>query len=75
MVAWSCGALKRIFSGVCSTNLLARYGFHSNLPKCDGGLGMLSPWNWLRMAVDLARTPHFDAWQAIAVLDRRLLRT
>eukprot|EP00434_Breviolum_minutum_P008802 symbB.v1.2.007761.t1/scaffold480.1/size253386/23 len=49
-----------------SYNLLARngrlvvYGFHSNLPKCDGGLGALSPLNWLRMALDLARTPHFD---------------
>lgn len=36
------------------------YGFHSNLPKCDGGLGTLSPLNWLRMAFDLLRTPHFD---------------
>eukprot|EP00438_Fugacium_kawagutii_P025370 Skav236532 [mRNA] locus=scaffold78:1094282:1122857:- [translate_table: standard] len=40
--------------------LTARYGFHSNLPKCDGGLGALSPLNWIRMAIDLARTPHFD---------------
>eukprot|EP00435_Cladocopium_sp_Y103_P053920 s344_g17.t1 len=49
-----------------SYNLLSRngrlvvYGFHSNLPKCDGGLGALSPLNWIRMAIDLARTPHFD---------------
>ncbi|CAE7272630.1 unnamed protein product [Symbiodinium sp. CCMP2592] len=52
--------LKMSYELLGKNGRLVVYGFHSNLPKCDGGLGMLSPWNWLRMAVDLARTPHFD---------------
>lgn len=40
---------------------LVVYGFHSNLPKCDGGLGMLSPWTWLLMGLDILRMPRFDA--------------
>eukprot|EP00929_Paragymnodinium_shiwhaense_P037878 TRINITY_DN20095_c0_g3_i1.p1 TRINITY_DN20095_c0_g3~~TRINITY_DN20095_c0_g3_i1.p1 ORF type:complete len:428 (-),score=109.45 TRINITY_DN20095_c0_g3_i1:128-1411(-) len=49
-----------------SYKLLARngrlvvYGFHSNLPKVDGGLATLSPWTWLRMGLDLLRMPRFD---------------
>eukprot|EP00428_Durinskia_dybowskii_P020361 CAMPEP_0170203716 /NCGR_PEP_ID=MMETSP0116_2-20130129/1370_1 /TAXON_ID=400756 /ORGANISM="Durinskia baltica, Strain CSIRO CS-38" /LENGTH=237 /DNA_ID=CAMNT_0010454043 /DNA_START=551 /DNA_END=1264 /DNA_ORIENTATION=+ len=39
---------------------LVVYGFHSTLPKVDGGLGLLSPWTWLMMALDLLRMPRFD---------------
>lgn len=52
--------LKTSYELLGKNGRLVVYGFHSNLPKCDGGLGTLSPWNWLRMAVDLARTPRFD---------------
>ncbi|CAE7816056.1 unnamed protein product, partial [Symbiodinium sp. CCMP2456] len=52
--------LKASYELLGKNGRLVVYGFHSNLPKCDGGLGTLSPWNWLRMAVDLARTPRFD---------------
>ena len=60
---FSQASLKQRFIGKCGKNLASRYGFHSNLPKSHGAnaMGMLSPVNWLRMAVDLARTPHFDA--------------
>eukprot|EP00913_Durusdinium_trenchii_P021462 g20170.t1 len=66
---WAKAARKHAPNGyrAVSYDLLSRsgrlivYGFHSNLPKCDGSsLGTLSPLHWLRMAIDLARTPHFD---------------
>jgi len=47
--------------GLLSRNgRLVVYGFHSNLPKSNGGLGTLSPVNWARMALGMLWTPHFD---------------
>lgn len=53
-------SLKISYDLLARNGRLVVYGFHSNLPKCDGGLGMLSPWTWLRMGVDLLRMPRFD---------------
>jgi len=44
----------------CNGRLVV-YGFHSNLPKVDGGLGMLSPWTWICMGLDMLRMPRYDA--------------
>ncbi|CAE8595568.1 unnamed protein product [Polarella glacialis] len=52
--------LKQSYGLLGRNGRLIVYGFHSNLPKCDGGLGMLSPLSWLQMSLDLMRTPHFD---------------
>jgi len=52
--------LSKSYDLLCRNGRLVVYGFHSNLPKVDGGLGMLSPWTWLRMGADMARMPTFD---------------
>lgn len=52
--------LNTSYSLLCRNGRLVVYGFHSNLPKANGGLGLLSPLSWLRMGFDLARMPRFD---------------
>jgi len=52
--------LQKSYDLLCKTGRLVVYGFHSNLPRCDGGLGMLSPLSWMRMGLDILRMPRFD---------------
>lgn len=52
--------LSTSYDLLCRNGRLVVYGFHSNLPRANGGLGLLSPLSWLRMGFDLARMPRFD---------------
>lgn len=54
------GTLADSYALLGRNGRLVVYGFHSNLPRVDSGLGLLSPFSWLRMSVGLLRTPSFD---------------